>query len=559
MAEHQALAAELEQLSPGATLAPGNLNSQNEVEPNNTCLTATALNLTVNEAIVGTGTITAADIDFWSFTAPAGSRVWAYVDTGGGQSSPLNDRDSFLSLFGASCGALIEEDDDDGTGNGGDSVTESGFASVIAGRTLAAAGTYSLAVEGFGPTSVINPYRLFVVVTTGGSAEAEPNNTAATANPGLLAGVPSVVKTGSITPAGDADFFTVVASAGDVFFISGDGNPERDATNTDLILDITHPDGRTLMQPPVDSGLGGSATNPEGEAFSFAVPVSGTYAVSVRGFGTSTGTYALVIARASPVNICPVTEFTGILGQNSAQKPGVSGVQLGRLNRFVDQTGACNNIRTCPGLFSAVGARPYDAYTFTNASGSPACVTVVVDAQACLGNNFLVVAAYTGSTYDPTNQCLNYLADIGGSPNPTGVFSFNVPATSNFTLVVTAANASPTVCTTPYRVTVTGLPSFATSIQDPVTGDTLQFDCLTGNFTFVSCSTGVTFSGRGGCISFGCSLTFGAGGGRKGGPGSVFAQINTCTGTATATITLNNGTTFNISDTNLNDNSCFCP
>ena len=205
-----------------------------------------------------------------------------------------------------------------------------------------------------------------------------------------------MVKTGSITPAGDVNFFTVVANAGDVFFISGDGNPERDATNTDLILDITHPDGRTCMQPPADSGLGGSAAKPEGEGFHFAVTVSGTYAVSVRGFGVSTGTYGLVIARCSPRVICPTTTFTGILGQNSAEFPGVSGVQLGRLNRFVDQTGACNNVRTCPGLFSAVGARPFDAYTFTNPSGSSACVTVIVDALACLGNNFLVVAAYSG-------------------------------------------------------------------------------------------------------------------------------------------------------------------
>jgi hypothetical protein len=557
-AEYDALQAELVAL-PNAVLAPGNLNTVTEVEPNNTSATANALGLNANGCRVASGAITAGDVDFWSFTAPAGSRVWAYVDTGGGQSAALNDRDSFLTLFNTDGATIIEEDDDDGTGNGGDSVSESGFASDIAGRTLAAAGTYFLAVKGFGPTSVIQPYRLFVVVSTGGSAEVEPNNTAATANPGLTTGS-VVVKTGSITPAGDVDFFTVVANAGDVFYITGDGNPERDATNTDLILDITHPDGRTLMQPPVDSGLGGSATNPEGEAFSFAVPVSGTYAVSIRGFGTSTGTYGLLIARCSPISICPVTSFTGILGQNSGGTPGVigtSGTQLGRLNRFTDQTGACNNVRTCPGLFTAVGARPYDAYTFTNASANNACVTVEVDAQACLVNNFLVVAAYLGS-YNPANQCTNYLADIGGSPNPTGVFSFNVPGNATFTLVVTAANASPTVCTTPYRVTVTGLPNFATSIQDPVTGNTLQIDCVAGIYRFTSCATGTSVTGALGCVQFGCTLTFGGGGGFKGGPAQVFGTINTCTGAGTATVIIG-ATTFNLSDTNVNNNSCFCP
>ena len=558
LAEYKLLQAELETLAPGP-LAPGNLNSRAEVEPNNTCLTATDLALGINESIVGTGSITAGDIDFWSFTAPAGSKVWGYVDTGGGQSSPINDRDSFLSLFDAGCGVLIEEDDDDGTGNGGDSATESGSASTIAGRTLAAAGTYTLAVRGFGPTSVISPYRLFVAITTGpGSTEIEPNNTLATAN--LMLGAAGTIahRNGSITPAGDVDFHGVIANAGDVFFINGDGNPERDATNTDLIIDFVAPDGRSFMVPPADSGLGGSATNPEGEGFSIITPTAGTYGVRVSGFGTSTGTYSLMVARVNPVSICPVTEFTGILGQNSTQKPGISGIQNGRLNRFVDQTGACNNVRTCPGLLTAVGARPFDAYSFTNVGTTSACVTVQVDAQACLANNFLVVVAYLGP-YDPANQCTNYLADIGGSPNPTGVFSFNVPASATFTLVVTAANPSPTVCATPYKVTVVGLPTFGTSIQDSVTGDTLQFNCFTGDYRFFSCATGTVVSGRGGCVSFGCSLTFGAGGGFKGGPATVFAQINTCTGTATATVTLNNGTTFNLSDTNTSDNSCFCP
>ncbi len=233
---------------------------------------------------------------------------------------------------------------------------------------------------------------------------------------------------------------------------------------------------------------------------------------------------------------------------------------MGRLNRFVDQTGACNNVRTCPGQFSAVGARPFDAYSFTNASSSSACVTVIVDAQACLGNNFLVVAAYLGA-YNPAAQCTNYLADIGGSPNPTGVFSFNVPGNATFTLVVTAANASPTVCTTPYRVTVVGLPTFATSIQDPVTGNTVLINCTTGNFTFFNCATGATLSGRLGCIvgPDGCTRFIGGGGGNKGGTASISGSFNTCTGAGSVTVTPNGGGAITITDPNINNNSCFCP
>jgi hypothetical protein len=557
--EYQSLQTELLALSP-RPLAPGNVGDQEEVEPNNTAPTANALTLTAPAVTVATGAITAGDIDFWSFTAPAGARVWAYVDTGGGQSSPLNDRDSFLTLFDSAV-AVVEEDDDDGTGNGGDSVTESTFASTIAGAPLTAGGTYYLAVEGFGPTSVINPYRLYVIVSTSeGTLETEPNNTAATANLGFVptTGPGVAVRQGSITPAGDVDFWGIAARAGDVLFISADGNPERDATNTDLVLQLVAPDGRELMVPAADSGLGGSATNPEGESFSFSVNVTGIYALRVSGFGTSTGTYQLAIARASSISLCAVTEFTGILGQNSATNPGISGIQNGRLNRFIDQTGACNNVRTCPLQFTTVGARPYDAYSFTNASANPACVTVNVDGMGCSGNNFLVVAAYLG-TYDPANQCANYLADIGGSPNPVGVFSFNVPGNATFTLVLTSSNASPTVCTTPYKVTVLGLPTFGLSIQDDVTGNTLQINQTTGNYLFTSCTTGISVTGTGGAIQFGCNLTYGAGGGFKGGPATVNATVNTCTNTGTATVRLNSGQTFNISDSDTTNNSCFCP
>ena len=111
-AEYDALQAELAVINP-EPLAPGNLNTVTEVEPNNTAATANALNLNANGCRVASGAITAGDIDFWSFTAPAGSRVWAYVDTGGGQSSPLNDRDSFLTLFNTDGTTIIEEDDDD--------------------------------------------------------------------------------------------------------------------------------------------------------------------------------------------------------------------------------------------------------------------------------------------------------------------------------------------------------------------------------------------------------------------------------------------------------------
>src|SRR5204863_188450 len=76
----------------------------------------------------------------------------------------------------------------------------------------------------------------------------------------------------------------------------------------------------------------------------------------------------------------------------------------------------------------------YDAYTFTNSTGGPACVTVDLN-TTCTGTNFIFSAAYLG-TFDPANICTNWLADSGLSPNPTRSYSFTVPAGARFVINV---------------------------------------------------------------------------------------------------------------------------
>ena len=102
-----------------------------ESEPNNTPATADPLTLT-GSCQVASGSISpAGDLDYFSFTAPAGSKLWARVDT----SASSTDLDSYLTLFAADGTTVIEEDDDDGVANGCDSTVESQFVSSIAGRT----------------------------------------------------------------------------------------------------------------------------------------------------------------------------------------------------------------------------------------------------------------------------------------------------------------------------------------------------------------------------------------------------------------------------------------
>src|SRR5437764_13451576 len=81
-----------------------------EAEPNNTSATATPLTL-VSGCQAASGAISPiGDVDYYSFTASAGSKVWAEVDTGPSTTSG----DSVLTLFGPDGTTVLETDDDDG-------------------------------------------------------------------------------------------------------------------------------------------------------------------------------------------------------------------------------------------------------------------------------------------------------------------------------------------------------------------------------------------------------------------------------------------------------------
>ena len=96
----------------------------------------------------------------------------------------------------------------------------------------------------------------------------------------------------------------------------------------------------------------------------------------------------------------------------------------------------------CPGDLG-YGIRNYKSFSFSNGGAATACVTVKINA-ACGGGASVTdieSVAYLGS-YDPTNRCKNYLGDsaIGGLGTTTasGSYSFNVPAKSNFVVIVAA-------------------------------------------------------------------------------------------------------------------------
>ena len=274
------------------SFAPTRNATSAEAEPNDTAGTATPITFTpiaITTAAINPG----GDVDFYTFTAPAGSRVWIETDTGGTQNAGATSRDTVIDLLAADGATVIENDDDDGTGNGGDGTIETGLASIIAGRTLTAGGTYFIRVQAFSATGIINPYRLFVSLTNvAATAEVEANDTAATAN---VANSPAL-RSGSIGVAGDVDYYSVSANAGDTIFFPVDADPERDGTGTDLVVEFRSPADALLLS--VDSSVTGDLANPAAEGANYTVDAAGTYFVKVRHFSaTGTGTYDIHIVK----------------------------------------------------------------------------------------------------------------------------------------------------------------------------------------------------------------------------------------------------------------------
>ena len=377
-----------------------------EVEPNDTSGTATALTFTptaITTAAINPG----GDIDFYTFTAAAGSRVWIETDTGGVQNAGATSRDTVIDLLAADGTTVIENDDDDGTGNGGDGTIETGLASMIAGRTLTAGGTYFIRVEAFSVTGIINPYRLFVSTTNvAATAEVEANDTAANAN---VANSPAL-RSGAIGVAGDADYYSLSANAGDTIFFPVDADPERDGTGTDLVVEFRDPADAILLS--VDSSITGSLANPAAEGANYTVDAAGTYFVKVRHFSaTGTGTY--------DIHIVNTTAVTSPLIISEFRVRGFSGAN----DEFVE---VYNNSDTSTTVASQVGSG------FAIAASDATVRCTIPNGTTIPGRgHFLCTNSLTYSLGGYATGDATYTTDI---PDNAGIALFNNNVPANFIL-----------------------------------------------------------------------------------------------------------------------------
>jgi uncharacterized repeat protein (TIGR01451 family) len=209
------------------------------------------------------------------------------------------------------------------------------------------------------------------------------------------------------------------------------------ATSTPGVT-ITQPSSTYPTLPPISSATNSTpfqiSTSP---SFVCGTPIALSLALSYAG-GSNTTVLTL------PTCQCPALQTNGSL---TASSP----TQTGRLTRN-GIASACCATKSCPGDFANSGAYAYQAYSFTNTSSGAVCVTVTLS-TSCSGSIFS--ESYLGS-FHPAALCTNYLADLGTSPTTSGSFSFDVPANTNFTVVVSAVNAG-SYCSG-YTITVAGLP-----------------------------------------------------------------------------------------------------
>jgi hypothetical protein len=111
-------------------------------------------------------------------------------------------------------------------------------------------------------------------------------------------------------------------------------------------------------------------------------------------------------------------------------------VQEGRLVR--DPRGStCAERKPFPGL-QDTDYRHATSHWFNNSSETERCYVVEVQ-EACIGAHMVQFTTYL-NRYSGADPAADYLADMGSSPNPTGTYSFIVPARAGFGVVVNEVN-----------------------------------------------------------------------------------------------------------------------
>ena len=282
-----------------SNIAPLAASEFNEPLRANNGTAATATPFTGAETKITGNLYPNGDVDFYSFQANAGDKIYAAAMT---SFSAGSSTDSQLTLVASDGTTTIEFDDDNGT--------FAALSSTIAGATIPTTGTYYIKVNDFtaGTTSE-RPYELwFVRKNATPTAEVESNDTPATANPLPASGLVSGARNPAV--ATEQDWYSIALNAGDTVFLSLDLDPERDGVTWNGRLGFAlFGDASNQILPVDDAGTGDVSPNPNipSEAMFMTVKNAGTYYAFVdsasAAVGGPTATYNLNVTVLPKTNI----------------------------------------------------------------------------------------------------------------------------------------------------------------------------------------------------------------------------------------------------------------
>ncbi|MBS1789092.1 MAG: putative Ig domain-containing protein [Acidobacteria bacterium] len=183
------------------------------------------------------------------------------------------------------------------------------------------------------------------------------------------------------------------------------------------------------------------------------IALSAAFIVAVACFIAGVSPIQIPAATAAPVVACPPSSIDGVIGSGSTDWPFVTGNQTSRLFRNAVES-SCGTQKPTPTLTDVGTQFKFDAFSFSNTTALPICVTVITTPTA---NGQLFAAAYDGS-FNPNNVQANYLGDAGDSDG-THAFSFVVPGNHNFVIVQSRVNTAANPPSLAYSFKVLGVPT----------------------------------------------------------------------------------------------------
>jgi subtilisin-like proprotein convertase family protein len=292
-----------------------------ETSSNDSSATATALGLRGNRIGTAVGSISpAGDVDFYSFRAVAGQRIFVHAEASGVENHGFSP-DTKLTLY-APDGSVIELDNADATGTGWSTGVMDLVPALIAGAPAAVGGTYTVKVEQQTGSATIPGYRLMVVV-----ADAPEVGIAGSGATVLLQKARGVLSLdGTIGNAGSQDDFLLQQlRAGELVFVAVDGAPLSSGARptSTLDLELTLDDASDFATPLVTADSSKTttlATAPAAEGFAFVVPASGDYYLRVNDTGSATGAYVITAAKLTSfsADVLVTLDVPGVLAGGAA-------------------------------------------------------------------------------------------------------------------------------------------------------------------------------------------------------------------------------------------------